>query len=72
MVETEQKKYGIRGTLPEGDPMRSAHLLGADWEWSRWYASEAERDRVFQEMLKKHPHYRIGDHPTQVLSKVER
>ena len=26
------KKYGIRVTLPQGDTMNAAHLLGENWE----------------------------------------
>ena len=66
------KKYGIKMQLPEGDPMRSAHLLGDDWETINWYATEAERDRAFAEAQQKHPYYRIGDHPSVVLTKVQR
>ena len=71
-MSDETKKYGIRGVLPEGDPMRSPHLLGDDWEWFRWYDSEAERDRVFSDMTNKHPHYRLGDYPSMILTKVYR
>lgn len=67
-----EKKYGIRGSLPENDPMRKAHLLGDDWEWQRWYASEEERDAEFEAMQQKHPYYRIGDYASQKLSKIER
>jgi hypothetical protein len=72
MTETGEKKYGIRGCLPESDPMRSSHLVGEDWEWHRWYTTAAERDEEFQDMLRKHPYYRIGDYPSQILNKVER
>lgn len=52
--------------------MRNAHLLGDDWQWQRWYETEAERDQAWLDMTRKHPHYRIGDYPTQVLTKIER
>ncbi|MFO1349241.1 MAG: hypothetical protein U1F68_00595 [Gammaproteobacteria bacterium] len=66
------KKFGVRGTLPDHDPMRKAHLLGENWEWHRWYETAAERDEALAEMLRKHPYYRVGDYASQVLSKVER
>jgi hypothetical protein len=66
------KEYGIRGRLPPGDPMGAAHLLGEDWEWTRWYASEAERDGALAEMLEQFQYYRRGDRPSQTLSKIER
>ena len=31
------KRYGIRITLPPGDPFRAAHLLGDDWASHRWF-----------------------------------
>ena len=66
------KKFGIKMTLPEGDPMRLPHLLGADWESARWYDTEAERDKAFQEMNRRVPFYRIGDHPSLIMTKIER
>jgi hypothetical protein len=72
MTTTGEKKFGIKGSLPESDPMRSSHLLGSDWEWYRWYETETERDQVFQDMISKHPYYRIGDYPSQILNKIER
>ena len=71
-AERSEKKFGIQGTLAQGNPMANAHLLGDQWQWFRWYATETERDQAWQEMSRKHPHYRIGDHPNQILSKVER
>ena len=51
--------------------MRQPHLLGDDWESYRWYATERERDRVLADMRAKHVHYREGDYPSVVLTKVE-
>lgn len=72
MTKTGEKKFGIKGVLPESDPMRNAHLLGDDWQWYRWYATETERDQEFDTMLRKHPYYRTGDYPSQILSKISR
>lgn len=66
------KRYGIHMSLPPGDPMRATHLLGDDWETVRWYDSAAERDRALEDLRRKHPYYRIGDHPSLILRKVER
>ena len=66
------KRYGIRGRLPPGDPMRAAHLLGEDWEWTRWYESEVARDAAFADMIEQFSYYRRGDQPSQILSKTER
>lgn len=66
------KPFGIQGVLPPGDPMRSPHLLGDDFVWQRWYATAAERDQAFADMSDPHPHYRLGDLPSLVLSKVDK
>ncbi len=69
---TTQKRFGIRMTLPPGDPMRAAHLLGDDWETYKWFATPAERDQAIAELRTKHPYYRVGDYPSLVLAPVER
>jgi hypothetical protein len=66
------KRFGIRITLPEGDTMSAAHLLGPGWESFRWFESAAQRDRAFAEMQRQLPIYRRHDRITQVLEKVER
>lgn len=68
----DKKRFGIRITLREDDPMGLPHLLGEDWEAFRWYATEQERDRAFEEIQEQLPNYRVGDYPSQVLTKVER
>jgi hypothetical protein len=65
------KKYGIQLTMPEGDPMRSEHLLGPDWESLKWFATEKERDVAFAEMRREHRYSRRGDIPSVVPKKVE-
>ena len=65
------KKFGIRGRLPPGDPMRANHLLGESWEWTRWYADEAERDAALVELNSPFTYYRCGDRPSLVLNKIE-
>ena len=64
-------KYGIKITLPEDDPMRADHLLGPDWEGFRWYESVQERDDAFQDMNADLAWYRQGDHPSQIVEKVQ-
>lgn len=66
------KQYGIRITLPEGNTMRMAHLLGTDWESFRWFNSERERDEAYQEMVHQPSYYRKGDAIQHVLNKVEK
>lgn len=74
LVEPEkagiEKKYGVRITLPPGDTFQ--RLLGDDWERVRWYSSEAERDRAYDDIAARHLYYRRTDTPTQVLEKIIR
>lgn len=65
------KRYGIRITLPPGDPMRAAHLLGEKWEVIRWFESSSLRDDAFAEMNKQLIYYRRGDSPSQILEKID-
>ncbi len=65
------KKYGIRGQLPPGDPMRAAHLLGEGWEWTRWYDSEQALNEAYAGMAEQFKYYRTGDRPSVVLTKLE-
>ncbi len=65
-----ERRYGIRVTLPPGDTLRS--ILGDDWERLHWFATEAERDSAYENMLGRHGYYRQTDTPTQVLEKIIR
>jgi len=65
-----ERRYGIRIRLPQGDTF--SRLLGEDWERIRWYVSEAERDRAYDDIAKRHGYYRKTDNPTQVLEKIVR
>ncbi|MDX1404537.1 MAG: hypothetical protein R3192_08365 [Woeseiaceae bacterium] len=65
-----EKRFGIRVSLPPGDPLTS--LLSDDWERVHWYATEAERDRAYDDMAKRHVYYRHTDSPSQVLEKILR
>jgi hypothetical protein len=63
------RPYGIRVRLRPGDPF--AKLLGVDWQRTHWYFSAAERDRMLDDMSRKHEYSRIGDQPALVFEKVE-
>ena len=67
---SEQRAFGIRVTLPQGDTFQ--RLLGDDWEKLHWYGSEAERDTAYEQMAERHGYYRETDSPTQVLEKIQR
>jgi hypothetical protein len=62
--------YGIRVRLRHGDPF--AKLVGADWQKTHWFFTAAERDRVLEDMSRKHEYSRIGDQPALVFEKVEK
>lgn len=64
------RRYGIRIRLPEGDTF--TRLLGEDWQQERWYSSEEERDRAYEQIAVRHGYYRTTDTPTQVLEKIVR
>lgn len=67
-----KKRYGIRITLTEDNPMRAPHLLGDDWEAYRWYDDPETRDRAMRDMGARLPNYRLGDAPSQIVEPVER
>ena len=69
-VAGQERKFGIRVTLPPTDTLRN--ILGDDWERLHWYASEIERDSAFEDMATRHGYYRTTDTPTQILEKVAR
>jgi hypothetical protein len=62
--------YGIRVSLPIGDPLRK--LLGPQWHRLHWYATAAERDAAIAEMSRRHEYSRSGDVPSLVFEKVEK
>jgi len=64
------RPYGIRVSLPAGDPFRK--LLGEEWHRLHWYPSPEERDAALAEMARKHQYSRAGDKPSLVFQKVEK
>jgi hypothetical protein len=62
--------YGIRVSLPFGDPFRK--LLGPEWQRLHWYASPDERDAAMTEMSRRHEYSRSGDRPALVFQKIEK
>lgn len=70
LADPATERFGIRVTMPEGDPMRS--LLGDDWHTEHWYATREERDEALAEMGKRHAYYRHRDVPSIRLEPIER
>jgi hypothetical protein len=64
------RPFGIRVRLRPGDPF--SRLLGTDWQKTHWFFTAAERDRVLEDMSRKHEYSRIGDKPALVFEKVEK
>ncbi len=62
--------FGIRATINPNDGF--AALMGSDWETTRWYATEEERDRVLKTIGGRHEFSRIGDEPAVAYVPVER
>lgn len=65
------KPYGIKVTMPEGDPMSEPHLLGDAWSGSRWFATATERDAALAGMRKQPAYYRQGDSPSVELTAID-
>ena len=65
-----QRPYGVRVSLPSGDPFRK--LLGPEWHRVHWYATPAERDAALAEMSHRHLYSRSGDKPALVFERVEK
>ncbi|HEX7964785.1 MAG TPA: hypothetical protein VF651_03610 [Gammaproteobacteria bacterium] len=72
MSTQTKKRFGIRCTLPPGDPMSAPHLLGPDWVAERWYATEQERDEALAEFSGVHIYSRRGDKPSVIYTKITR
>ncbi len=64
------RPFGIRVRLRPGDPF--SRLLGTDWQKTHWFFTAPERDRVLEDMSRKHEYSRIGDKPALVFEKVEK
>ncbi len=63
------RPYGIRVSLPPGDPFRK--LLGPAWQRQHWYATPEERDAALADMGRRHQYSRAGDKPSLVFQKIE-
>lgn len=64
------KPFGIRLSLPEGDPM--IKFLGQDWHQYQWFESEQARDAGIEQLTGRFVYYRQGDRPTFRIERVER
>jgi hypothetical protein len=62
--------YGIRISLPPGDPFRK--LLGPEWQRLHWYPTPDERDAALTEMSRRHEYSRSEDKPALVFQKIEK
>ncbi len=67
-----EKKYGVRMTLPEHDPMRKANLLGDDFAAERWFSTEEARNKFLKSYQEDFIYYRIGDRPRYEYELINR
>lgn len=72
MSDSKAKPYGVKIELPENDPFRVPHLLGDDWEVTRWFATATERDSAMAAIIKQPGNYRKGDKPSILVTPVQR
>ena len=63
-------RYGLRISLPEGDPMRN--LLGDDWHEVQWFETESDRRDRLEELKGQFMYYRKGDRPTFIVEAIDR
>jgi len=64
------RPFGIRVSLPPGDPFRK--LLGPEWHKLHWYPTAEERDAALIEMAQRHEYSRATDKPSLLFQKVEK
>ena len=64
-----EQPYGIRVSLPPGDPF--ARLVGAGWQKLHWFATAAERDAALEDMASRHLYSRRGDRPAVEFERVD-
>ena len=64
------RPYGLRVSLPSGDPMRK--LLGPEWHKIHWYATPQERELDLAEMRRRHEYSRATDAPSLRFEKIEK
>ncbi len=67
----DPKRYGIRIRMSDMHPLALPHLLGDAWETTKWFDSEAERDRIYAALCRRIPYYRRGDEPARQVDKIE-
>lgn len=67
--ENDQGQFGIRVSLPEGDPFTK--LLDENWQTCHWYNSKATRDMALVDMRREHEYSREGDAPALVFEAID-
>lgn len=63
-------RYGVRVSLPPGDPLRA--VLGDGWHGEHWFATPDERDAALLDIGQRHPFNRNSDTPRIVLEAIQR
>jgi hypothetical protein len=68
--EEASKTFGIRVSLPAGDPF--TYLLDEDWAATHWFETPTARDLALQDMQREHEYSRNGDKPALVFEAIQR
>ncbi len=66
------KKYGVRMTLREHDPLTLPHLFGDSFAAERWFNTKKERQAFLDSYQKPFIYYRKGDRPQFIYELIER
>ncbi len=56
--------YGVVLTLPKQASFAKKHLLGDNFEYTRWFKDEKSRADFVAQYQNQHRYYRKGDIPT--------
>ncbi len=66
------KKYGVKMTLKEHDPLRLPHLFGDEFSAERWFATKEERQAFLDSYQQPFIYYRKSDRPRFNYELLER
>ena len=68
--QNPSRNYGIRVSLPDGDPFTA--LLDDDWSAEHWFEKRTERDLRMHDMQREHEYSRNGDAPALIFTPIDR
>ena len=68
--DDNEKLFGIRVSLPEGDPFTV--LLDENWNTTHWFDTKSARDIAMHDMQREHEYSRKGDKPALIFQAINR